>query len=181
MAAFSSIAIRTLSVLVLSGALVCGLSAKPKSSLSDLDLESAEARLTLEKVLDENDRLKLEIVKLNEKLAISDATAKRLTESVAVANGEAEVFRRQIGEKNLKLEALGIGGVTGSESKLEQRLLKAVSDLRLGDEQRKKLTEALLGLTEASMNFAKVSATNQPDSRLALEVQIRRASDFLGT
>lgn len=180
MATFPSHAVRTLLVLVLSGALAGGLSAKPKSSLSDLDLESAEVRLTLERALQETEGLRLEIVQLKEKLAVTEAAAARLSESVTVANSEAELFRRQTGELKLKLEALGLSATAGSGSKLEQRLLTAVSDLAHSEDERKKLSEALIGLIEAVMAFAKVSATSQPDTRLALEAKMREASQLLG-
>src|SRR4051812_42069678 len=114
----------------LLGVLVCGSSGKPKSSLSDLEIETAEVRMTLEKALEESERLRDEIQQLKEKLTVSEAAAARLTQSVAIANGEAEVFRRQSGELKLRLEAIGLDGGSGNTSKLEQRLLSAVSDLR---------------------------------------------------
>jgi hypothetical protein len=154
-------------------ALAGGLSAKPKGSLSDLDIEAAEARMALEKALEENSLLK-------EQLAISEATAARMSESVALANGEAEVFRRQAGELKLRLEAVGIDGAGGDTSKLEQRLLKAVNDLRLAEEGRRQLTEALLLLSEAVASFVKVAVSPDVEARAALEVQIRKVNELLG-
>jgi hypothetical protein len=166
---------------MLSGAWACGQAAKPKSSLSDLDLENAEAKMTLEKVLVENQSLKDEVTGLKEKLAISEASAAKLAESVTLANTEAEVFRRQTGELKARLEALGLNAGAGRESKLEERLLSAVNELRHSEEERKKLSNALIGLVEAAMNFVKVATTNQPDSRLALEAQMRRADELMGS
>src|SRR5437016_5452548 len=94
-------------VCALSGALVAGPTGG-KSSLSDSDIETAEAKMTLEKVLAENAHLKDEAQRLQEKLTLQQATTARLTESIALANSESEIFRRQAGELKLRLEALGI-------------------------------------------------------------------------
>src|SRR3954464_6103829 len=95
---------RLFAVFALFGALAGGQTAGTKSSLSDLDIEKAEARMTLEKVLTENERLKNEVQRLLEKFALIEATTARSTESLALATGEAEVFRRQAGELKLRLE-----------------------------------------------------------------------------
>jgi hypothetical protein len=166
--------------LLLSGALAGGLSAAPKRSLSESDLEAVEVRSILERALTENERLEEDVALLQEKLTVAETTAKRLTESVAVAHAEAEVFRRQSGEQKLKLEALGIAGGSGNPSKVEQRLLTAVNDLRHGETERKKLTEALIALTEAAMNFTRVATTKEPDARAALETQVLQATALLG-
>src|SRR4051812_18116537 len=89
---------KTFVVCALLGALAGGLNAGPRSSLSDLDIETAEAKLTLEQVILQNTRLKEEMGVLQEKLAVGQATAARMTESLALATSEAEIFRRQTGE-----------------------------------------------------------------------------------
>jgi len=137
--------------------------------------------MTLEKVLAENQSLKDEVTGLKEKLAISEASAAKLSESVTLANSEAEIFRRQAGELKARLEALGLTAGSGHENKLEGRLLSAVNELRHSEEERKKLSNTLIGLVEAAMNFAKVATTGSPDSRLALEAQLRRADEMLGS
>ena len=142
------------------------------SSFSNLDLDANEAKIALEMALEEN-------AALQEKLAVAEATAAKLTESIAVANSEAEVFRRQTGELKLRLEALGVEAAGGSTGKLEQRLLKAVSDLRLAEEARKTLSDSLLGLSEAVLRFLTVAETKDTDARLALESQMRQATASL--
>ena len=169
----------TLVVCALLGALASGLNAGPRSSLSDLDIETAEARLTLEKVLMENARLKEEVRMLQEKLAVGQATAARMTESLALSTGESEVFRRQAGELKLRLEALGIEGGATATSKVEQRFITALNDLRHADEDRTKLRQVLTGLSESAATFAR-SKTPDAESRKALEQQLRRANEALG-
>jgi len=170
---------KMLAVCALFGALAGGLNAGPRSSLSDLDIETAEARLTLEKVLAENTRLKEEVRVLEEKLALGQATAARMTESLALAAGESEVFRRQAGELKLRLEALGIEGGSSATSKVEQRFITALNDLRQADQDRAKLREALAGLSVSAASFAKAKAPDA-DLRKALDQQIRRANEALG-
>src|SRR4051812_10584814 len=124
--AFLSPLLRSLFVVsALLGALAGSLTAGPRSSLSDLDIETAEAKLTLEKVLAENTRLKDEVRALQEKLTLGQASAARLTESLALANSESEVFRRQAGELKLRLEALGIEGGATVSDKVERNLVTA--------------------------------------------------------
>ena len=162
-----------LSVLLVCFSLVFGLArAGENSSFSHLDLDANEAKIALEMALEEN-------AALQEKLAVAEATAAKLTESIAVANSEAEVFRRQTGELKLRLEALGVEAVGGNTGKLEQRLLKAVSDLRLAEEARKRLSDSLLGLSEAVLRFLPVAETKDADARLALESQMRQATASL--
>src|SRR3954470_12703850 len=115
--------------------------------------------MTLEKALMENTRLKNEVQSLQEKFAVTQATTARMTQSLALATGEAEVFRRQAGELKLRLEALGVEGGSGATSKLEQRLLTAVNDLRHAEQDRGKLRESLLALTESADRFARKATT----------------------
>lgn len=141
-------------------------------SLSDSDLEASEARLTLDRALEEN-------AILQEKLAVATATAAKLTESLAIANGEAEVFRRQSDELKLRLEAVGIAPGGGGNS-LEQRLLTAVNDLRLVDEQRRKLFDTLAGLSETVVRFVKGAVSSDSEARMALEAHLRATNEALG-
>ena len=166
-------------VLALFGALAGGQPAGTKSSLSDLDIEKTEARMTLEKALAENEHLKNQVQGLQEKLTVTEATSKRSTESLALATGEAEVFRRQAGELKLRLEALGIEGGSGATTKLEQRLLTAASDLRLAENDRTQLREALTGLSEAAKRFEQ-KATDA-DAKRNLDTALHKATDALNS
>ena len=65
----------------------------------------------------------------------------------------------------------------GNNAKLEQRLLAAVSDLRIMAEEKKKLSEALVRLSETVALYTKVP---NAESRLALEAELRNANAALG-
>src|SRR5438067_6517509 len=94
------------------------------SSLPDLDIEFTEAKVTLETVAEENQNLRAQ-------LKLAQQQLKSLTESLAIANSEGEVFKRETSELKLRGEALGLDAASPDKSKLEQRLLKAVSDLKI--------------------------------------------------
>src|SRR5438067_2381876 len=94
------------------------------SSLPDLDIEFTEAKVTLETVAEDNQNLRAQ-------LKLAQQQLKSLTESLAIANSEGEVFKRETSELKLRGEALGLDAASPDKSKLEQRLLKAVSDLKI--------------------------------------------------
>jgi hypothetical protein len=152
---------------------VARLGAQAKGSLSDLDIEYSELKMTLEKVLGEKQQL-------GNALAETQKTLADMRKNLAVASGENEVFKRRAMELQLKIEALGLETAGGSSSKLEQRLLTAVSDLRVMAEERKQLSEAIVRLSEAASLYAKAATGANAETRLALEVEIRNANMALG-
>jgi hypothetical protein len=116
---------------------------------------------------------------LREKLILSEATIKGLTESLAVANGETELFKRKADELNERIEALGIAP-TGKETEtLRSRLLAAVRDLRLLQKQNDISRERLTVLTESVMELLKSSEGIDPKARLKVEESLRSSADFL--
>ncbi|MBS0660415.1 MAG: hypothetical protein JSR82_19510 [Verrucomicrobia bacterium] len=107
-------------------------------------------------------------------------TLRTLTESLAVANAEAEVFRRKYAELQTRLEALGLTRAQNSDREaLEQRLLKAVSDLELAKAQVRKLADQTAALSEAALRFSKSVTGASAAARLELEAQLRSANDIL--
>lgn len=149
------------------------VAASGQGSLADLDIEFAEASVSLQSVTEENARMR-------DRTKQMEQTIKSLTEGIAIANSEAEVFRRECGQLQLRLEALGLEGGGSDESKLQQRLLKAVSDLRLVKEERDKLAERLLAVNETLVRFLKIAEVSDPQVRLDLEAELRSANETLG-
>ena len=154
-------------------ALTRGLAATGGGSFSDSDIEVSEAKVTLQTVVAENDVLKRQ-------LAEAQGAIKSLTDSLAVSNSEAEVFRREAGELKLRMTALGVDGLSGDKSKLEQRLLKAVRDLQLVQSEKDKLADELVQLSEAVLRFTKVATTDDAEARMALEARLRSVAEVLG-
>ena len=154
-------------------ALASGLAAKEGGSFSDLDIEFTEAKVTLQTVAAENQVLKGQLAEAQEAI-------KTLTNSLAVSNSEAEVFRREAAELKLRMEALGVDGLSGDKSKLEQRLLKAVRDLQLVQSEKDKLADVLVQLSEAVLRYTKSATSDDADARLSLEGQMRSVAEVLG-
>ncbi len=103
-------------------------------------------------------------------------TIHTLTESLAVANAECEVFRRQCGELKLRMEALGLAAVGDNKEALEQRLLQAVRDLALVRDEKDVLAERLVALSESVMLYIKTASSSDPKLRLDIETQLREAN-----
>jgi hypothetical protein len=116
---------------------------------------------------------------LREKLVLSEAAIKGLTESLAVANGETEVFRRKADSLNERIEALGLSSSKGDDA-LRTRLLAAVRDLRLLQQENDETKERLTALTESVMTLLKTSEGIDAKARLRVEENLRSANAFIG-
>jgi len=117
---------------------------------------------------------------LQEQIILLRSAIKSLTESLAISNSEAETFKRQTADLTLKIEALGIPGVEKDQSKLEQRLLAAVRDLRLLKKQHENTINQLVRLTEAMRVLLKSTESIDPQARLAVETELRKTNEILG-
>ncbi len=142
------------------------LTAQVAGSLKNLDLEKAKSNLAVDSLAAENKQLR-------NKLAISENSLSALQRNFGIVSSEAEVFRRKAAELNARLEAIGTG-------KLDDRLLKLLSELKTQGDSRAKMQDALIGLTEAVRWFERKSATEDPGTRAAVETAMRDASKALG-
>ncbi len=116
-----------------------------------------------------------------ERLLLLQNSVKVLTSSLASANSEAEMFKRQSEELSLKLQALGIDGLDGNTSKIEQRLIAAVRDLRLAKKENAELQTQLIELTETVLTLIQSAREIPADARMAAETQLRKAKELLGS
>jgi hypothetical protein len=144
-----------------------------KSSLTDLDIEYTEAKVALESSQRENAELRQQVVLAQQQVAA-------LTESLALANSESEVFKRESGDLKLRLEALGLDAASPDKALLEQRLLKAVADLKIIQDQRDKLSDQLIRIDEAIIRYVKGASSVDGDARMALETEMRSSTALLG-
>ena len=154
-------------------ALALGPVALGVGSFSDTDIEFSEAKMTLQSVTAENEVLR-------QQLAEAKDSIQSLTDSLAVANSEAELFRKEVAELKLRMEALGVEGLSADKSKLEQRLLKAVRDLQIVQADKDKLADQLVQLSEAVLRFAQSANSTDAEARLTLDAQMRSVADALG-
>ena len=148
------------------------LLAQQNSSLSDPNLEAAETKVTADSLLSQNELLR-------KQLSLEHETEKTLTDSLVVSNAEAELFRRKYSELQNRVDALGVESVSKDRAKLEQRLLKAVSDLQLTSKQMEKYREQLLKLTEAMLRYVKTTQQADPEARAEVEAQLRATNRLL--
>jgi len=77
------------------------------------------------------------------------------------------------------MEGLGVGALEGSTDQVQDRLLAALKDLRLVDEQKRKATEALMSLSETALAFAKTSQSADPEARKKLDQALDNAEQVV--
>ncbi|MGH8095454.1 MAG: hypothetical protein ACREIF_18630 [Chthoniobacterales bacterium] len=140
--------------------------------MSDPNLETAEVKVTSETLLSQNDLLR-------KQLSLDRETQKTLTDSLVVSNAEAELFRRKFSELQTRMDALGVASVSKDQAKLEQRLLKAVSDLQLTNKEKEAYREQLLKLTETMLRYVKTTQNPDPQARAEVEAQLRATNQLL--
>jgi hypothetical protein len=180
-----------LSTLLVVGcvALAQGLAAEGNSSLSESKIENARpndaevaggspaasansqparlpSEMTATGLLQQNEDLQRQ-------LSIAQESLKALTSSLAESNAEAELFRRKYSDLQLQMEALGLASANKDRTKLEQRLLAAVSDLQLAQKERDEYRDQMLRLDEAMLCYLKTSQSPDAKARMDVETQVR--------
>ena len=152
------------------GPSVCyGADAGEISSLSESNLENADTEVTAGTLLSETEGLRRQ-------LAVQRESVRMLTDSLAQSNAEAELFRRKYSDLQLRMEALGLDAANKDKAKLEQRLLRAVSDLQLTQKEREQYRDQMLQLTEAMLQLLKTSSGGDAKARMEVEAQLRSTS-----
>jgi len=149
-----------------------GLAAEGNSSLSESKIENAEHAVTAETLLAQNEDLR-------KQLSIDQESVKALTSSLAESNAEAELFRRKYSDLELRMEALGLASANKDRSKLEQRLLAAVSDLQLAQKERDEYRDQMLRLNEAMLRYLKTSQSGDAQARMDVETQLRSTNQLV--
>ena len=117
---------------------------------------------------------------LEEKLVLARSSIKALTDSLAMADREREIVKRQAGNHQLKLDAYGLAGLDKEPEKIEQRLLAAVRDLRLLKKQNEDAVNQLVRLSESIQVLIKTTAGLNPQARMAVETELRKTNEILG-
>jgi len=152
---------------------VARLEGQAKGSLSELDIENSQLKVNLENALGDNKQLR-------QALAENEKTLADMRKSLARSSSESEVFKRQAMDLKLKIEALGLDASSGNVAKVEQRLLDAVNDMRIMAEEKKKISEALVRLSEAASLYAKTAPSTNAEIVATLEAELRNARAALG-
>ena len=118
---------------------------------------------------------------LDERLVLARASIKALTDSLALSNNEAEIFKRQAADLQLKLDAYGLAGIEKEPEKVGQRLLAAVRDLRVLKKKNEDAVTQLVRLSEAIQILIKTTGGINPQARVSVETEIRKTREILGT
>jgi hypothetical protein len=118
---------------------------------------------------------------LRQQLALARQQVSALTDSLVLANSESEVFKRETSDLKLRLEALGLDSASPDKALLEQRLLKAVSDLKIVQDQKDKLADQLIRINEAILRYVKTASSVDGDARMAIETEMRSSTQLLTT
>jgi hypothetical protein len=149
------------------------LAAEGNSSLSESKKsETAEAKVTVRALLLQNEELR-------QQLSLQQESVRTLTDSLAQSNAEAEEFRRKFSDLQLRMEALGLAGADKDRAKLEQRLLNAVSDLKLFEKERERYRDQMLRLSESVLRFLKTAESSDAKARMDLEAQLRSINELI--
>ena len=143
-----------------------GLAAEGNSSLSESKVENGEPSVNATALLGQNEWLRRQ-------LSIEQESLKTLMSSLAESNAEAELFRRKYSDLQLRMEALGLTSANKDRTKLEQRLLAAVSDLRLAQKECEEYRDQMLRLNEATWRYLKTAQSGDAQTRLDVETRLR--------
>ena len=119
------------------------------------------------------------IQELEKQLVAAKEQTAALMQGAASANAESTQLKENYEKLRGLLEGLGIGALENSTDQVQERLLGALSDLRIVDGQKKKVSEALVSLAEASMLFARAAQTTDEDARKALEQALATSDQVL--
>ncbi len=139
----------------------------------DSPLEVRELRTALDAAVKRNRELERE----NQILAEGNRV---LGESLAEANRELEQCRKDSREAVMQLEALGAEVINTEGHGLENRLMKAVSDLRLAEEDKENIAREILRLSDAVVAYLSTASNASADKRLEVENALRSAEEALG-
>ena len=136
--------------------------------------EVQEARLALQLAQSKIEALEAKVARAKEQNG-------SLGERLATAADEARTARENYDKMRLQLEGLGVAALNGpnAQSELQQRLLAALADMRILDQQRRQLTEALMNLSEAALSYAKAAPNAGEEHQQALNKGLSTAEKAL--
>ena len=140
------------------------------------NIETVELRAALDASLKQVKELKSE----NDKLIQVNIN---LRNSLMASNAESEEFRSSYSKMRLQLEALGIEAITDGDKGVESRLLKAMNDIRLLEEDNMRISEALINLSDKALQLieqGKGNAKNSDDLKVLLGSAVDDADKALG-
>ena len=156
----------------LSGCRLFSQTVSTQSSFSDT-FELADSKSVIsDAVSDTEDLLKQNLILKEQVHSLSDA--------IVVAKSESDAATTESHELKARIEALGVNAIGNDRSKLEQRLIKAVTDLNVAQADLVTHKKVLASLTEAIVSLLKTTKDISPQERLAMETELRSTSQTVG-
>jgi len=119
------------------------------------------------------------ILELEKQLSAAKEQTTSLSTSAAAANAESSQLKESYEKLRGLLEGLGIGALETSADQVQNRLLTALSDLRVLDGQKRQVSESLVALAEASMIFAKTAQSSDEEARKGLDKALESSDRIL--
>jgi hypothetical protein len=116
---------------------------------------------------------------LSEKLLLAETTISALTATVAEMGNSAEASRRELEDANLRLQALTATEKDSKTETLEARLVQCLRELRVIKIDKDSARQQLVVLSEAIQMLLLTSANTSPQTRLAVESELRKTSELL--
>lgn len=110
--------------------------------LTGLLTADEQLQATLEKLRTENEALRQDLEQ-------REAVIRSLTESLAIARTESELFQKQWGEAQLRAQMLGVNFADANATQAQRQLVETVRALYLAEAERKQLVDQLTRLLEA--------------------------------
>ena len=146
----------------------------PFALCADKEVEILELKTALEAALKKNEIL-------HKNLAEFEATNSNLKNSLMASNAEAVEFRKSYNDVRLQLEAYGIESVTDGKSGVETRLLKAMNDIRILEEEKLMISEALINLSDATLQLVDAAKSEENEELIKVVKQaVNDSDDALG-
>ena len=139
---------------------------------NDVNLELRELHTTLAVAAQKIQKLEADASSAKDK---SDA----LAQSAAAANQEATELKDRYEKLRGLLEGLGISALENSKDQAQERLLAALSDLRIVKQQRDELAQSLMEVAEASVNLARSAPNADPAAADRLNKTLTAADGLL--
>ena len=140
---------------------------------------SAQDRLELQELHTTLQVAAAKIQALEAQILASKDKNDALAQSAAAANAESSDLKDRYEKLRGLLDGLGVGALENSKDQTQERLLAALSDLRIMKEQRDELANSLIELAESGMGLMKSAQNADPAAADRLNKAITKADGAL--
>lgn len=123
--------------------------------------------------------LENELESLYRDLEVKNKTIRTLSESLELANAEADFFRRQWVDLRLRDEALGVDALTGDEARLREKVVAAVRDLYQSEKRRQETVAQLAAMVDVMQGVMKSARGIDGELRAQVEAQLRLSQGLI--